>query len=490
MLELSPTHLSTVFNLMGLLIRENRIEDARSLVKKAKALNKNALEWHLTELVLDIPTLAKSQAEIAECRVKLREKLDFLENARLRPLNINNIRANLFPLAYHGIDDLAILKRVSKLVRRSCDLNQVRPSKAQSKNKVRVGFLSGYIYQHTIGVLNRGLIEKLCREKFEIVLLHVSGTRRDQLHMNLNQLADSVCYLSTDVSQAASQVRQMNLDILHYLDIGMNSFSYLLAHFRLAPTQSTSWGHPMTTGIDTIDYFISFDAAEPQDAQQNYSEALVCFESPPVYYYDPVIENQDVDVSVDLPEGNLYGCMQSLFKLHPEFDLVLDRILELDPEAQIVLVEAAEETLTQELKDRWRNAFPRISSRSLFLPRMSRETFLGVTQKMTVLLDTPYFGSGNTLYESLCMGIPSVTWPGPFMRARIAAGLYEHMGIKNAPVASSLAEYAEIAVALATSSSVLGELKSALLDRSSLLYEDDAVVKEFERTFEVWRDRH
>ena len=37
----------------------------------------------------------------------------------------------------------------------------------------------------------------------------------------------------------------------------MSPITYFLAYARLAPIQITSWGQTETTGIDTIDYFLS-----------------------------------------------------------------------------------------------------------------------------------------------------------------------------------------------------------------------------------------
>ena len=48
-----------------------------------------------------------------------------------------------------------------------------------------------------------------------------------------------------------------------------------LACLRLAPTQVAAWGHPETTGLPTIDYYLSADDFEPPDAQANYREKIV-----------------------------------------------------------------------------------------------------------------------------------------------------------------------------------------------------------------------
>src|SRR5262249_60344859 len=65
-------------------------------------------------------------------------------------------------------------------------------------------------------------------------------------------------------------------DVVVYPEIGMDLNTIYLASQRLAPLQAAMWGHPHTTGLPTIDWFISGAAFEPADAQEHYTERLVC----------------------------------------------------------------------------------------------------------------------------------------------------------------------------------------------------------------------
>ena len=60
-----------------------------------------------------------------------------------------------------------------------------------------------------------------------------------------------------------------NLDIIFYPEIGMSKTIYFLSFSRLATVQIVSWGHPETTGIDTIDYFFSSILLEPDTKKKN-----------------------------------------------------------------------------------------------------------------------------------------------------------------------------------------------------------------------------
>ena len=55
----------------------------------------------------------------------------------------------------------------------------------------------------------------------------------------------------------------------------MDELSLQLAAQRLAPVQCNSLGHPETSGLPTIDYFLSSDLMEPLDAARHYTERLV-----------------------------------------------------------------------------------------------------------------------------------------------------------------------------------------------------------------------
>ncbi len=67
----------------------------------------------------------------------------------------------------------------------------------------------------------------------------------------------------------------------------MDPFTYTLALSRLAPVQCVTWGHPSTTGLETIDYYLSSELFETEDADQYYTEKLVRLKTIPAYSYRP-----------------------------------------------------------------------------------------------------------------------------------------------------------------------------------------------------------
>ena len=135
----------------------------------------------------------------------------------------------------------------------------------------------------------------------------------------------------------------------------MTTSTYFLAHARLAPIQITSHGHPDTSGIDTIDYFVSSSHMETKGSNAFYSERLICLNSAYMHLIPPEKPKIKLDrLALGLPEKkNIYCCPQTLFKIHPKFDLALSKIVEKDSNAQIVMIETKYKDHMIKIKKRW-----------------------------------------------------------------------------------------------------------------------------------------
>ncbi|MFI4941164.1 MAG: glycosyltransferase, partial [Burkholderiales bacterium] len=326
------------------------------------------------------------------------------------------------------------------------------------------------------------------RNRFEVVVIYPDEAVQDSLSDELRIVVDKSLSLPSSLPAQQDAISAETLDVLFYPDIGMSQITHSLAYARLAPVQAVSWGHPDTTGLDSIDYFVSAASIEPEDAADHYTERLVRLNRLPCFYYPPAVAPGSLAdrISLGLPEtGTLYGCPQSLFKFHPDFDAILAAIAEGDPTGWIVLMQGIYPAWTELLKARWAKTFPHLSERVIFLPHVPLDRFMSLLAQMDVLLDPIHFGSGNTLYEAMVFGVPVVTWPGQFARGRIVAGAYRQMGIADAPVAERLEDYAPLALALGQDPERRLALRQTLMNAAkSELFCDARAVREFERFLE------
>ena len=256
-----------------------------------------------------------------------------------------------------------------------------------------------------------------------------------------------------------------------------------------APVQIVSWGHPETTGINTIDYFLSSTLLEPNYIRRKYSERLICLSQFPLYYEPPQnlgpLKNRN---DLKLPENvRLYGCPQALFKFHPDFDLILAEILFQDPEGYIILIgrENKEKYWLETLNKRWSKNFSILNKKVLFTNRLSLLEFISFCKCVNVLLDPLHFGGGNSFLESMLVGTPTITMPGTHLKTNITAAAYKQMKISSPPIVQSSKEYINLAVQLAQDSKknlfLREESKTAA---NKYLYNNLKALKEFEQFLE------
>lgn len=488
-LAIQPDHITILGNRAAALCALGRPEEAEQVARQAIALEPAAIEYaYLAELLL--PTIPSSTESIADWRRRYQTGIDTLMAlpGKLDDPTKKTHNTNSFDLAYHDTDDRPLMEALCRLFRAKAPalsftaphVDGWRPP--ADGRRIRVGFLSQFLVGHTIGKLYQGLVRHLDRARFEVVLIHAPKTKRDAVSAQLDALADAVLQLPGTLPGQQQMLADEKLDVLFYPDIGMSPTSRFLAFARLAPVQAVSWGHPDTTGIDTLDYFISAAAIEPDEGAAHYSERLVRLSRLPCFY-QPLIAPTRIPgrAALGLPEtGTLYGCPQSLFKFHPEFDAVLAEIAAGDPDGHVVVLESKVAAWSSLLKERWAATQPILNERVIFLPRVPLDRFMALMAHFDVLLDPIHFGSGNTLYEAMVYGTPIVTWPGRFMRGRIVAGAYRQMKLADAPVAARLADYAPLALALGRDAERRARLRQAFAQGAHELFADLSAVREFE----------
>jgi len=273
-------------------------------------------------------------------------------------------------------------------------------------------------------------------------------------------------------------------DIIFYPDIGMSSYTYILALSRLAYVQINSLGHANTSGIKGMDYFITSDI-EPKESDKNYTEKLVRFKRLPFNYAKPKINKNKLSSKniIDSKEYFNIGLTQSLFKLHPSYDEVLESILVEIKNSRLILIKDRYDYNTNLFKERWHSKSKLLIKRSIFLNRMSNDDFINTTKSCHIMLDPFYFGSGNTFYESMAFGIPFITYPYN-QKTKIASAGYHQMKIKKPPIAVSPEDYINWCKLYSNNRSLLEETKNELIEKANkYLFNDRTIYKEYYHFF-------
>lgn len=472
----------------------SRYPEAATALELAIALAPDEARWKVLRALL-LPVIPASRAQIDASREDMRRRVARISGEALRLDDpAAQVGFSTFYLAYHGQDNAALNREVAAMYEKLCpSLLWRAPESAprpRAGRRLRVGFLSACFYEHTVGRLTQGLIARLDRSRFEVVVLRADSRAGDdpapdRLAAQIDAAADRVVRLPRVLAAARERVAAERLDVLLYPDVGMSPFVTYLAYSRLAPVQAVTWGHPDTTGIGNLDYFVSSSAIEPPGAQAHYTERLVELARLPAYYGRP--ERPPPSGLRErlgfAREARLYVCPQSLFKFHPDFDAILGRLLAADPDGLLVLVASRFRSWNAALLERLAGALGEDVRRVRYIEFLPQAEFLELLSIADAVLDPPGFGGGNSSYEALGIGVPVVTLPGPFMRGRVTLGCYRQIGMETL-VARSPEEYVELALRLARDAPFRDECRARLRELSPGLFEDDAAVRELESFFE------
>jgi hypothetical protein len=220
------------------------------------------------------------------------------------------------------------------------------------------------------------------------------------------------------------------LDVLVYPESGMHNVTYLMGALRLAPVQCCAWGHPDTTGHRNMDWFISCDPMETAGSAQRYRERLALLPGIGTRYEAARAPAGTSRAQLGLPdEGTLYLVPQSLFKIHPDNDELVARILAHDPAGVAVMFVSPQEAVTRAFAARLGRSLARvglaIADRVLFLPRLSHDDYLRVNTACDLMLDTLHWSGGNTSLDAIACGLPIVTCPARSCAAARAPRCWE-----------------------------------------------------------------
>lgn len=403
-----------------------------------------------------------------------------LARAELAPLRdpVHEVNLAPFAVAYRGENPRPLLERYARLVRRVYPV-EPPPAFAPPAARPRVVFVSSCFHGHSVARTTWGFIRHLPRAAFQVAVVAINP-RNDAWKKAIEQAADEYVTVGTDLAQAVGAIRRLRPDVLVYADIGMDPMTYFLAFWRLAPVQMTTWGHSVTSGIDSIDYYLSSRQAEADDAQQHYSEKLLlydgCFAAA---YQRPVLPPpRERAQAYGLPDGyRYYVCPQTLFKLHPDFDPVLRAILERDERGQAVLIEQSA-VLRRQLDARLRRSLGPAFERVRYVPRMDHAGYLGLLAAADVIVDPPYFGGCNSTLEAFAAGTPVVAQPSPYLAGRFTYAASRELGIDDL-VCDSAAELAERAVRIASDRDYRAFLSGRILARAERLFERIEPVESF-----------
>jgi predicted O-linked N-acetylglucosamine transferase (SPINDLY family) len=329
------------------------------------------------------------------------------------------------------------------------------PSGRQVSGKVRVGIVSAHIHSHSVWhALVRGWLEHLSPRGFELHVFYV-GPLVDSETRWAQSKAFKLHHGLGPWQRFAEVISASGLDALIYPEVGIDAATLRLAALRLAPIQLAAWGHPITTGLPTIDGYLTADAFEPEASATHYSERVFSLPHLGCCYRPFGTKPVPVDITQWGMGANdtLLICPGTPMKYAPQHDGVWIEIARRCAGCKLLFFQRENDELSRMLEARLRSAFARqevnFDACVRFIPWQNQASFFGLLNRAAVVLDTVGFSGFNTTMQAVERGVPMVAFDGQSLRGRFASGILKEMGLA-AWVADTTERYVQLVVQLAT----------------------------------------
>ena len=446
-ISFKPDYVAALVVLGNALRDIGRKEEAEQVYQRAVALDPDCGEARLGWAIAAIPLVPDSVFEAANATEQFVARLAALTQwSRANPGKLGEAVGSVQPfyLAYRPEDLTTALSQYGDLV--SAEIPPPRPSTPARRDRIRLAIVAGQIKRHPVwDVILRGLIQHLDRERFEIFLYHTGATDNEETSWAATQVARFI--------QGPKPVKQWLADIIEtqpeailYPEVGMDANTLRLAAQRLAPLQMASWGHPVTTGLPTIDWFISGELLEGPAGQQHYREKLITLPGTGVCTeFAAAVQKESWGGPARERSVVRFALCQQPLKFDPRDDQLLAHVAKAAGRCEFWLATPANMPWSAtKLRARLSAAFsaagldPEQYLRAT--PWLPRERFWNFLEEMDIYLDCPAFSGYTTAWQAAHCGLPIVTLEGTFLRQRLAAGLLRQIG-STAGVSASTEEY-------------------------------------------------
>ncbi len=456
-LTLKPTFAEAHNYLGHALQASGRRDEALASYGRALALRPDYAEARLAAAMAAIPVFTDSVAAslgAAEDFTKSLQALTAWHAANPGKLAQAMGATQPFYLAYRPGNATDLLCRYGDLVcaaavapRREAHDNE---GARTSADRIRLGVVCGQVRRHPVwDVVLRGLMAHIDRGRFEIFIYHtvaMTDEETDWARAHANRFVQG----PKPTPRWLDEIARDTPDVLFYPEVGMDPATCALAALRLAPLQVAGWGHPVTTGLPSMDLFLSGELLEGPDAQRHYREKLVCLPGTGVCTELPGAEPPHWSGPARQSPILRFALCHQPIKFDPAHDLLLTRIARASGPCEFWLASPKNLPWTgARLHHRLAAAFrsqgldPDVYLR--VTPWLPREQFDGFLDEMDIYLDCPAFSGYTTAWQAIHRGLPIVTLEGEFLRQRLAAGLLRQIGMTEG-IASSEDRYVEIVV--------------------------------------------
>lgn len=493
-MSINPDYAEAHYGLGNALKDQGLHNEALASLRQAFALKPDFVEARWAIAMSQIPSIFLAHQDTQGVRKnfskELKELDTWLDTSRVSEGFEVIGYPSAFYLAYQEEDNKHLLSQYGTLCNRLMahwqSLNHYRCGLASSDGPIKIGIISNHITNHSVWhAIIKGWMLHLDRSQFELHVFYL-GAQHDSETALAQSLATTFTQGYSSLSQWAEAILAHQIEVLIYPEIGMHPMTEQLANLRLAPMQLATWGHPETTGLPTIDHYISATDIEPEHADNYYTEKLIklpnlgcCYQHLDVKAADPDLKSLGIQSNEPL-----LICPGTPYKYAPQFDCIFVEIARRLGRCQFIFfIPASESDLSARLRERllfvFKEAGLDFDNFGKFVPWLDRPTFYGLMQHADVYLDTIGFSGFNTAIQAVECGLPIVTRKGHFMRGRLASGILKRMNLSEL-IVSNEEDYISLAVKLIRDKAYQQTIEERIKESRNLIFDDMKPIRALE----------
>ena len=340
------------------------------------------------------------------------------------------------------------------------------PAQALNGRPLRVGYVSGDLKIHPVGLFLRGIIPYHDRRRFTVFAYNSGKNNNNPILQFLAPYCSLRHVAKLDDDAFEAMIRDDAIDLL--VDVsGFTSGNRLAVFARQPAPAMISWlGYWATTGLDCLDAVLLDPWHAPEGTENEFVEPIVRL---PVvrFCYQPISEEPHVDpIPPRLKNGYLtYGCFNNTTKFNPQLLDIWARILQKQKDAHLLL--KWKTFHDPAMRERIFLAFERrkIARERIELRGWSaHQTMLAEYHDVDIALDTFPFSGGITTCNALWMGVPVVTLKGQYVVGRQGYAFLEQLDLQEL-CARNTEHYINIASQLGDDLRLLTLLRGSLRER-------------------------
>lgn len=440
--------------------------------------------------------LKADQSDVAQHYVHIRQKqCDWPVYQPVGDVTHNQLLTSTSLLAMLNVSDDPVLQLMTsqrfvleKVVKYKEQPYHQRHAKGKRDARVKIGYLSGDLCMHAVGLLTPELFELHDRRRFEVHAFCWSRDDGTAQRARILAAMDKHHRLKGLTDEAAARlIAQEGIDVLIDLQGLTSGARPNILAYKPAPVQVSYLGLPATSAIPGVEWIIADRFAMPPEYLPYCTEKPIYLE-----HHSYQISDRQRDVGpaptraqYQLPEeAFVFASFNNNHKFTEEMYRCWMRVLQQVDNSVLWLLADNEWSKANMLRVAAEHGIA--AQRLIFAPRVTPAEYIARFALADLVLDTFPFNAGTTASDCLWAGAPILTRSGRSYISRMAGSLLTHVGLPDL-ITESLPEYEQRAVQIGRNPARAASYKRYLREhgRSSRLFDIPGFVRELEDKLET-----